>query len=132
MLLVGFMSDALLGPSQRPVEDLDLVRHARLRSKVVRLYFELFLHSSLNSFQACRGARHREVVAVHRQPQLPASEVKVARTGQPSPEAALLQKRRVSLRSDSAQHLWFRTSSKRIVRPRPHQLARKSSLDGNA
>ena len=26
--LVSFTSDALLGPPQRPVEDLDLVRHA--------------------------------------------------------------------------------------------------------
>ena len=90
--LIGFIRDAFFGPSQRPVEDLDLILHARLWSEVMRLDLVLLLHSSLHPLQACR-----EVVAVHRQFQLPVHVLEIARTGQPSLEAALHQKRRVLL-----------------------------------
>ena len=83
--LIGFISDAFFGPSQR------------LWSKVVRLDLALLLHSSLHPLQVSCWARHREVVAVHRQFELPVHVLEVARTGQPSLEAALLQKRRVLL-----------------------------------
>ena len=98
---MGFIRDAFFGPSQRAVEDLDLILHARLWSEVVRLDLVLLIHSSLHPLQACRRSRHCEVVAVHRPFQLPVHVLEIARTGQPSLEAALLQKRRVLLRGIS-------------------------------
>ena len=71
--------------------------HARLWSKVLRLDLVVFLHSSLHSLQVSRRLHHREVVAVHRQRQLPVHVLEVARSGQPSLKSALLQKRRVLL-----------------------------------
>ena len=97
--LMTISAYAFFGPSQRPIENLDLILHARLWSEVVRLDLVLLLRSSLHPLQACRRSRHCEVVAVHRQFQLPVHVLEIARTGQPSLEAALLQKRRVLLNS---------------------------------
>ena len=49
--LVAFMSDVLFCPSQRLIEGLDLVRHARLWLEVVRLNFIRFLNPSLYPLQ---------------------------------------------------------------------------------
>ena len=49
--LIDIISDAFFGPSQRQVEDLDLILHARLWSKVVRLDLILLKHSWLHRLQ---------------------------------------------------------------------------------